>query len=117
MKKSIAFILILLLLCALSACGDPQSSSANGMEGSYRLVDAAGEGSKDLLKIKDGVHLVIRSDNSANLSLMTDTHELFFDEASKICTSSEDSQKVPFTFDGKRLVMDTESFRMVFEKE
>lgn len=120
MKKSIAITLFLLtaLMCLLSACGERNTSDASqdSMAGSYHMVDAAGVGSKDLLKIKEGIHLEVRSDNTATLSLMNDRHELRFHPDEGICTSPDDGQKVPYTFDGKQIVMDSEPFRMVFER-
>lgn len=117
MKKAFAAILSLIIICILSACaGDQQPASADTMAGSYHMVDAAGEGSKELLKIKDAIHLEVRADNSATLSLMTDVHELRFHPDKKIVTSVDDSQEVPYTFDGKQIIMDSEPFRMVFER-
>ena len=45
-----------------------------------------------------------------------ESHELRFHPDEMICTSTDDDQKVPYTFDGKQIVMDTEPFRMVFER-
>lgn len=108
--------MMILLICLLCACSEKQSeATADTMAGSYRLIDAAGEGSVDILKIKDGVRLEVREDNTATLSLMTDVQELYFDDEQKICTST-DEQEVPYTFDGRLIVMDTVPFRMVFER-
>lgn len=117
MKKAFAITaLMILLICLLCACAEKRTEATlDTMAGSYIMVDAAGEGSKELLKIKDGIRLEVRDDNTATLSLMTDVHELYFDEKSKICTST-DEQEVPYTFDGKQIVMDTVPFRMVFER-
>lgn len=119
MKKTVAIALVLLAIsmCLLSACGDQKKSDASKdtMAGSYHMVDAAGVGSKELLKIKEGIHLEVRSDNTATLSLMNDRHELRFHPDEGICTSPDDDQKVPYTFDGKQIVMDSEPFRMVFD--
>ena len=118
MKKSAfsAVLLLILLTGLLSACSGQKAVSADTMEGSYRLVDAAGEGSAEFLELKDGVRLEVRADNTATLSLMKDSHELRFDAATGICTSFDDDQEVPYTFDGTRIVLDTELFRMVFER-
>ncbi len=112
-----ALLLLLILLGTLCACGDKHTEAdINTMEGTYRLVDAAGEGSKDILKIKDGFKLEVRADNTATLSLMTDTHELIFDPVNQICISTDEEQ-VPYTFDGRQIVMDSKPFRMVFERQ
>ena len=117
MKKTIVLVLIM-MLCLLCGCSKQNAvPSPDSMEGSYALVDAAGEGSYEIMQIKDGIHLEVRADNTATLSLMTDVHELYFDEAKGVCTSGEDDQEVPFTFDGKTLVMDSDPFRMVFERK
>ena len=119
MKKTIAtaaVFLILLSVCLLSACHSQSAPTGDSMAGSYKMVDAAGVGSKELLKLKDGIRLEVRADNTATLSLMSDTHELRFHPDEMICTSTDDDQKVPYTFDGKQIVMDTEPFRMVFER-
>lgn len=118
MKKRILLAALMMILCLLTACSKEKTPvSADSMEGAYRLVDAAGEGSYDIMRIKEGIHLEVRADNRATLSLMTDTHELYFDVASGTCISEDDYQEVPFTFDGKQLVMDSDPFRMVFERE
>lgn len=120
MKKTVAITLALLtaLMSLLSACGNQNKSDASKdtMAGSYHMVDAAGVGSKELLKIKEGIRLEVRADNTATLSLMNDKHELWFHPDEGICTSPEDAQKVPYTFDGTQIVMDSEPFRMVFER-
>ena len=118
MKKTI-LILLAVVLCMLCACSQKQNAAPapDSMEGSYALVDAAGEGSYDLLQVKEGVKLEVRADNTATLSLMTDVHELYYDANKGVCTSAEDDLEVPYTFDGKTLVMDTKPFRMVFERK
>lgn len=119
MKKMIAAaaaMMLVLSVCLLSACGSQKNTSDDSMAGSYRMVDAAGVGSKELLALKDGIRLEVRSDNTATLSLMNDTHEIRFDPARGVCTSPDDDQQVPYTFDGKQIVMDSVPFRMVFER-
>ncbi len=120
MKRIIAAAAILLLIlsaCLLVSCNrQTNDAPADSMAGSYRMVDAAGVGSKELLELKDGIRLEVRSDNTATLSLMNDTHEIRFDPERNICTSPDDDQEVPYTFDGKQIIMDSEPFRMVFER-
>lgn len=120
MKRIIAASAILLLIlsaCLLVSCkSQTNDAPAGSMAGSYRMIDAAGVGSKELLKIKDGVRLEVRSDNTATLSLMNDIHEIRFDPERGVCTSDDDDQEVPYTFDGKQIVMDSVPFRMVFER-
>lgn len=116
-KSRLISVLLLIPILLLAACGKEHApSSSDAMAGSYRLVDAAGEGSYDLLEIKDGVNMEVHSDTSATLSLMTDRHEIVFDPAAGTCTS-DSGAPVPYTFDGKQLVLDSEDFRMVFEKQ
>ena len=116
-KRFLAAALAAVLLCLLSACQKTNTpASSDSMAGSYHMVDAAGEGSKELLELKDAIRLEVRANNSATLSLMRDVHELQFHPDKKICTCADDDQKVPYTFDGKQIVMDTKPFRMVFER-
>lgn len=118
MKKAFAITALLLMLTIiLTGCGSkPARTSADTLAGSYRLTDTAGEGAWEVYEIRDGIRLLINDDNTAVLSLMTDSYALRFDTQKKVCTS-DDSQQVPYTFDGSRLVMETDAFRMVFERE
>jgi hypothetical protein len=118
MKKTLvaaALILSLALICC--ACGEKTPASADTIEGSYRLIDASGEGSYELLQLRNGVKLTVYADNYAALSLMTDTHELYFDTENWVCTSADDDTPVPYTFDGNQIVMDNEHFRMIFVRQ
>ena len=122
MKKTAAalFLLLTILLTAtMTSCGkadDAAPADSKTMAGSYHLVDASGVDSYYLVELKDGVRLEVRADNTATLSLMNDVHELTFDPEKMVCTSPDDDQAVPYTFDGKQIVMDTEPFRMIFER-
>lgn len=118
MKRAIAVLLLILSICMLAACAaDTAAADPDTLAGSYVLADAFGEGSAAVYKLRDGIRLQIRADNTASLSLMGDVHELFFDAEKGIVTSDEDDQKVRYFFDGAQLILDTDPFRMVFERD
>lgn len=117
MKRILTAALLLLTICLLTACAAKSgNTSPDTLEGRYRLIDVFGKDSNAVYKARDGVDLEIRADNTGTLSMMTDVHELHFDPAQKICTSNDD-QKVDYTFDGKELVLETDTFTMVFERQ
>lgn len=117
-KRMIAAICAVLMLCLLTACGGSKATPVSGdsMAGTYALVDAEGESADTIMKLKDGISLEVRGDNTGTLSLMNNVEEIRFDPSTKLC-GPDGGKQVPFCFDGKQLSLKSDDFTMIFEKQ
>lgn len=115
MKKTLSIVALalaaVLMMTALVACGGSTKLEA----GTYKLVEAGGDGAEEYNSLKDSITLEVKDDGKAKMQFSgTDILEMEFDEESgKV---SIDDQAVSYKIDGGKIIIEDSEGKLVFQK-
>lgn len=115
MKKTIAVLCaaVMLAMLCMTAC-----AQSDDISGSYKLIEMQQDG-EDMSSVidmlgDDGVTLVVEGDK-ATLTMADSVTDLTVDKEAKTMTAENESSAT-YTVDGKKITLEDEGTKMVFEK-
>ncbi len=116
MKKRVisvvALLLVVLSVASLAACGGNKIQA-----GTYKVTEVTGDGAEAISSLKDYITLEVAEDGKAKMIVsmlgQTQETEMEFKDNGKVTLDGSESN---YTVDGNKITIESDGYKMVFQK-